>query len=350
MRRALYCATATIVATMMHGGCGDDGSPADGDGSTSGDSTGTTDPGTTSPGTTSPGTSTSTGSTTQVDTGSSTDTGSGSGSTGTGTPDMDVTLQFAARVGEQDAACGQSYDGIGSTDATITFRDLRFYVSNIRLVDDTDQEIELALEQDGTWQHENVALLDFEDGTDDCSEGTTDETRDVVVGTVPEGTYTGIRFDLGVPFALNHDDVALAPPPLNDPALFWVWAAGYKFLRIDLTNDNTPPDNAWNIHLGSQGCMSDGPTDPPDNACSRPGRPAIALDGFDPANDVIVADIAALLDGIDVNANTENSPPGCQSFMPDVDECTDLFPHFGLSWESGDCENGCADQTFFSVE
>ena len=70
-------------------------------------------------------------------------------------------------------------------------------------------------EQDGLWQYENVALLDFEDKTGGCRDVGTVETNAQVVGTVPEGDYTGLTFDLGVPFELNHIDASTAPSPLN---------------------------------------------------------------------------------------------------------------------------------------
>jgi len=47
---------------------------------------------------------------------------------------------------------------------------------------------------------DDLALLDFEDGTGGCVNGTPD-VNDRVAGTVPEGHYTGLRFTLGVPFS-----------------------------------------------------------------------------------------------------------------------------------------------------
>ncbi len=286
--------------------------------------------------------------------GTSSETGtaaSSSASSTTGSPGMlDVTLSFAARVGSETAACGQSYDNVGLSNATVTLRDIRFYVSNIRLVDIDSNEMPLTLVQDGAWQHENVVLLDFEDGTGECSEGTTSETNTSVVGTVPMGTYTGIRFDVGVPFELNHVDPATAPAPLNDAAMFWVWASGYKFMKIEFTNENAEPDNGWFVHLGSQDCTSKAPTEAPTEACSRPARPAIALENFDAATNTIVLDLAALVIGEDVNADTEESSPGCMSFAADAAECDALFPALGLSWDTGDCTDSCSAQTVFSVE
>ncbi len=79
----------------------------------------------------------------------------------------------------------------------------------------------VALEQDGVWQHEDVALLDFENKAGACANGTV-ELNTSVRGTVPAGTRSsGLRFKLGVPFALNHANAATAPSPLNLTAMFW---------------------------------------------------------------------------------------------------------------------------------
>lgn len=285
----------------------------------------------------------------------------GGSSDSTGEPaDVDVTLQFAANVGAETAVCGTDYADIGTANNEIQFRDIRMYVSNIRLVTDADDEVPLALEQDGAWQSEDVVLLDFEDGTAACSETGTAEMNTVAVGVVPGGvTYTGVRFDLGVPAALNHTDVNLAESPLNVLEMNWNWLAGRKFVRIDLTVDELPPNNNYNIHLGSQGCANGAPSDPmmpPGQDCTRPQRPAVALDAFDHTTDTIVADVAALLDGVDISANIAGAP-GCMSFFPPkgskapVDEdCDAMFPNYGMDWQTGDCEADCAGQVFFSVE
>jgi len=279
------------------------------------------------------------------------DSDSSGGSSGEQT--QDVTLQFAARVGDEDAACGQTYPGVGAMGSEIELRDLRFFVSEVHLVDGDGNETEVMLEQDGTWQYENVALLDFEDGSAACSEQTTAETNTTVRGTVDAGNYVGIHFTVGVPFELNHLDVDAADtePPLNTPGMFWVWAAGRKFMRIDINTDEMPPDNAWNFHLGTQGCMAPSPMEPPEDVCTRPARVDVLLPtGFDPEVGAVVLDLEALYTDVDVTADTEMTASGCMSFMPDVNECQQIFPNLGLDWATGDCMDDCASQSIFSVE
>jgi uncharacterized repeat protein (TIGR04052 family) len=165
-----------------------------------------------------------------------------------------VTLNFALKAGQEDIVCGGSYAGIGSDPVSIQIKDTRFYVSNVHLLNDQGESVPLALIEDGKWQNDGIALLDFEDGSAACSEiGNVDLNREVK-GTLPAGEYNGIVFDLGIPFELNHQDVVAAETPLNIPALWWNWQYGYKFARIDLATDAPAPDNQFFIHLGSTGC------------------------------------------------------------------------------------------------
>jgi uncharacterized repeat protein (TIGR04052 family) len=262
-------------------------------------------------------------------------------------PGQAVTINFAVKVGSEDAACGTSapYEGLGTASTSVTLNDIRFYVSNIRLLSGTE-EVPMNLEQDGTWQYRDVALLDFENGTSGCATNGNAETNDRVVGTVQPGTYDGIVFDLGVPFSLNHEDLTAAPSPLNVAAMYWAWALGHKFLRVDIA---VVGGEGWDVHLGSAMCDSPGPTMPPASECDRPNRARIALTGFDPATDTVVLDLAELVADADLNTDAGGTP-GCQSFPDDTGECTPLFPKLGLDFATGDCVDDCQAQSAFRVE
>ena len=80
-----------------------------------------------------------------------------------------VTLNFAAMVNDQEVQCGVMYEGVGMMDSTIEFQDMRFYVSDVRLINADGEEVGLELASN-QWQHQDVALLDFEDGTARCAE------------------------------------------------------------------------------------------------------------------------------------------------------------------------------------
>lgn len=268
-----------------------------------------------------------------------------------------ITINFAMKVGEQDARCGEVYEGMGAAGSPLEINDMRFYISNVRLVNNKGEETPVTLEQDGLWQVEDVALLDFEDATAGCADTGTPDFNTTIRGSVSEQTFvcpecepTAIRFDLGVPFALNHLDVTAAPSPLNIPAMWWNWQGGYKFVRVDLETDAAATDGAWFIHLGSTGCQAPDKNTPPAEPCARPNIVDVTLDGFDVTKNIVVVDIASLLADVDLSESTPQ-PAGCMS-GPDDPDCAVLFPAgFGLDIPTGAClKEGCPAQRFFRVE
>jgi uncharacterized repeat protein (TIGR04052 family) len=270
---------------------------------------------------------------------------------------VEMTLKFAFKAGKEDVTCGKEIKNLGTQRTTAQIMDARFYISNIRLIGAGGVEVPFALQPDGKWQTDRVALLDFENGSGMCKETGTPETRNIVVGKAPAGKYTGIVFDLGIPFELNHADVAVEKAPLNIQALWWNWQTGYKFVRIDLATNVAPPNDKWFIHLGSTGC---GKMDrhgghgesmankPPEKPCANPNLATIRLTRFDPARDQIVADLSGLLTNVNIAQSTPK-PAGCMSGVDDPD-CRRLIPNFGLSLSNGKCVNGCRGQRFFRVE
>lgn len=269
-----------------------------------------------------------------------------------------VTVRFSARVGNQPFACGATYR-LGKPASQQTLSDFRFYVSDLSLIDASGKVVPVALEQDGKWQYQTVALLDFENKTAACANGTT-ELRDQVIGRVPKGNYTGVKFTLGVPFNLNHADTALAASPLNLTGLWWNWQLGYKFARIDLqrpTGVGIPAlahghghghgvdaSAGFPIHLGSTGCLSESGAAKPQN-CASPNRAAVVLSRFDPAKNLVVADLAQLVAHTNLTQNQAKTAPGCMSEPGDRD-CTGIMARLGLPFMG----QPRSPQTFFRVE
>ena len=252
------------------------------------------------------------------------------------TPPVPVQIGWKARVGTAPFACGQKYPGIGAGAGTpIEGADFRLYVHDVRLVDHAGAEHPVTLDEDNLWQHAGVALLDFEDKTGACTG--TKEVRTHVRGTVSASAHPwkGVRFKIGVPFAMNHADVATAPSPLNLSSMFWSWQGGYKFIRIEGQN---AAGQGFLLHLGSTGCMKDGTGAV--TACSSPNRPDVTLDGFDPAQQVIVADLATLFAGTDLTAAVE-----CMS-GPATPDCPPLFSRLGLPYGTAPA----SVQQFFRIE
>jgi uncharacterized repeat protein (TIGR04052 family) len=239
--------------------------------------------------------------------------------------DVPVTIRFAAAVGDQPFSCAAKFDGIGTTASTIQVTDFRFFVSNLRLVRADGVEVAVTLAQDGLWQNGGVALVDFEDATGTCVNGTP-ETRSVIDGTAPAGDYTGVRFALGLPFEVNHKEVTLQQSPLNLTRMFWSWNAGYKFMRLDLRSTGQP--KGWMIHLGSTGCQpGDSPSTPP-VSCKYANLATVDLP-YVMGRDEIRLDLKQLLAESNVDANQEKTAMGCMS-GPTDQECAPLFKALGL--------------------
>lgn len=273
--------------------------------------------------------------------------GGGSDSSGTSSP---TQLRFAARINGETAECGKPYAGVGLSQATVQIQDFRFYVSDIKLIRSDAQEIPVQLVEDGLWQLENLVLLDFEDATGACAELGTPQTNSVVNFTVPKGDYVGVRFSMSVPFERNHGDSSSAPSPLNLGAMQWNWQAGYKFLRIDLLNDNPAPNNSWFIHIGSTGCQSESSVTAPSVECVRPNRTNVILSEFNPDENLVIVDAGRFLNSIDLRTNTADTLPGCMS-TPTDPECPEVFNSLGIDFNSGKAEESCIGcQKLFWVE
>ncbi len=253
-----------------------------------------------------------------------------------------VKLNFAAEINGQPFTCGQQYAKVGTTGSTATPSDFRFYVSEVQLINASGQAVPVTLEQDGVWQLENIALLDFENATGPCRNGTTGLNTSVR-GNVPAGTYTGVRFTLGVPFARNHGDPTVAPAPLNNTAMFWNWQGGYKFFKFDTASSGQPrttaaPDpqgggnaSGFSVHLGSTVCAAASRTTAP-SACQNSNRVFVEFKNFDPSKGTIVADIGRVLAGANVDVNAPQTSPGCMSFPKDAD-CPPVMGALGLAYD-----------------
>ena len=261
--------------------------------------------------------------------------------TGTYSSTQSVEIQFAAAINGQSFACGQSYANVGTTKSTITPSDFRMYVSQVKLVRKDGTAVPVSLTQDGVWQYQNVALIDFENGEGPCRNGTT-PTNTSVRGSVPTGEYTGVELTVGVPFALNHQDPTVATSPLNSTAMFWNWQGGYKFIKFDTTSSGISTDkpaapNAmgpvtrYSVHLGSTACAGDSKTQAP-SACQNPNRMTVRLNQFDLAKNTVVVDMGAVLAQANVDVNAKETMPGCMAFPGDAD-CPPVMAALGLSYE-----------------
>lgn len=243
-----------------------------------------------------------------------------------------ITINFAAEIGGKPFTCGQTYSEIGASKAKIKVNDYRMFVSNAAMLSKDGSTTPISLDQD-IWQKDSLALIDFEDASAGCTNGT-EQINTSLRGTVPDGDYNGLTFTIGVPFEKNHLDPTVAPSPLSTTSMFWNWRAGYKFLRIDMvpTKSETTNSKGWFMHLGSTMCKASSKTEAPETECKNPNHMQIKLDKFDASNNTVIIDPAKVIAESNLEVNTPNTSPGCMSFPNDPD-CDTVMTKLGLSFK-----------------
>jgi uncharacterized repeat protein (TIGR04052 family) len=217
---------------------------------------------------------------------------------------------------------------------TGSVRRLQFYVSDISLLRSDSRWERLQLIPDQRWQSEQVALLDLK--------GPQSERHSQVTGRIPKGSYTAVRFSVAVPFELNHQNPLTAKAPLNRGELFWSWQSGYKFLRLELTDQ----EHAGAFHLGSTGCSSASALRPPTAACAQPNVIRVELNEFDPLSQGILVRLADI-----VAAIQQSNQVACTGDYEREPACVAAFAITGLDVRSGQCtgESGiCSSQRLFA--
>lgn len=268
---------------------------------------------------------------------------------------MPVTVTFTAVAGTAPVGCGTVIRGLGTSRADAQLEDLRFYVSNLRLVRANGTSAALTLTGsprfNATVKGERTTLIDLEDGTGSCARGGTREVNALVKGTVPRGAYTGLRFYVGVPYTLNHTDVVGAPTALASAAMAWSWQAGRKFTKIEIT-DPKAGGPAWQtpsfmFHLGSTGCTGN-PVTGDTVGCRASNRASVTLRRFDAAKQAVAFDLGALVAGNDVTRNTPMTGPGCMSGPTDP-ECGATFDAMGVDLATGAAMRRGTHQRVFRV-
>jgi uncharacterized repeat protein (TIGR04052 family) len=241
---------------------------------------------------------------------------------------QDVTINFdvmngATSIGTTGCTTPLTLGNASGVGTAGTLQDLRFYVSNVSLIDASGNYAPVSLTENSN-QGRNVALLDFEDSTGTCAanaSATIDpvgSTYTALIGKVAPGTYVGVAFTLGVPVLstdegtkvqLNHSYVAqlypngtipATPLPLQNTALNWSWQSGRKFTKIEFKPASSA---ATLVHLGSTGCVGD-PVAGYITNCASPNRVNVKFaSGFNAASNKIALDIGSLFGGLDLSAS-----------------------------------------------
>lgn len=213
---------------------------------------------------------------------------------------------------------------INCTSPGTALTDLRLYVSNVQLVDNRGQSHDVRFATEMAWQNDAVAFIDLEDGTGACRNGTA-ELSTYVLGVAKVNEYRGLRFTVGVPFRINHENPLTAETPLDDPDMHWHWRSGYKFLRAGVATDN---DGFW-MHVGSAGCEG---TVGNITGCTFPNRIDVELRDFVVDKHAVNIDLGVLVSGTDLD---DGAPTDCSS-GPAEAACTAPFATLGIRFETGE--------------
>lgn len=264
-----------------------------------------------------------------------------------------IAIDFAAVAGTQPVQCGTPIAGLGTGAVTADLHDLRFYVSNVALLNDKDEAVPVTLEAND-WQNGQLTLIDLENATGACADKGTAATNTQIRGTVPAGTYKGVKLTVGVPGSLNHTDYAAAAKPLDLQAMAWSWQAGRKFAQIEVNPAGgvarpapAAPGTTFYVHLGSTGCTGN-PVTGETVSCERPNRMDFHFHEFNTATQKIVVDVAALFKGTDLGTDL-GSAPGCMSGSTDP-ECVAIFSVMKLDLATGKPIDDGHGQTLFRAE
>jgi len=128
-------------------------------------------------------------------------------------------LAIRATVAGADLSYDSVYHSITSREFTIT--DFRYYISNVSAIRDDGTERKLSC---------SVILVD-------------PHQRDYDLGMLPEGSYKGLRFTVGLDSAVNHGDPTVFekgdPLAIQTPSMHWDWNSGYLFMKVEGNVDTT---------------------------------------------------------------------------------------------------------------
>jgi len=142
-----------------------------------------------------------------------------------------VTLEMTnvAGTANVDETGATSY--INSSGESFTVEKLKYYISNVQLYN-VDALVYT--------MPESYFLIDESDQA----------STKLEIPNVPAGTYTSVRFTLGVDSARN---VSGAQNGALDPAnnMFWTWSTGYIFYKLEgKSPSSTQTDSSFVYHIG----------------------------------------------------------------------------------------------------
>jgi hypothetical protein len=143
-------------------------------------------------------------------------------------------VRFYPVFGSKPLVLGDKYVNAGGDTAAFTLA--QFYASEFTFVDTLG----------ASHASPGLDLINFADSTAEAKGYYAFRTK-----AVP-GTYAGIKFSVGVPYALNHKDAAEQALPLGpNSEMFWSWNSGYIFNRVEGKLDSAGKPVSFFYHVGT---------------------------------------------------------------------------------------------------
>jgi uncharacterized repeat protein (TIGR04052 family) len=203
-------------------------------------------------------------------------------------------------------------------EANWRINNLAFFISNLYVTTMEEgaenwQQVNFSQSQ---WQTEEVALVWYNTQCNQTKPTAANHNLKLQIDDQTWSDVKKVRFELSVPFELNHLNPLTQASPLNISDMFWSWRMGHKFLRLDLTQEaNVSTNQNWSFHLGSLGCDSASSMRSPAVACKKPNRFTMELVRSDSHNN-LVFDLAQLL-----NQVNPASMKSCMFERPGEESC-----------------------------
>ena len=144
-----------------------------------------------------------------------------------------IEVRFMPTFGDDPLVLGQKY--VNAAGDSIAFTVLKFYASEFGLVNVDGSKTPM----------EGIELVDFAD-----SQVEANGYYSYTVKGEP-GTYSGLKFAVGVPFDQNHRDVSTQTEPLGpNSGMYWGWNPGYQFFKVEGRVDSMGTPVNFLYHTG----------------------------------------------------------------------------------------------------
>ncbi len=199
-----------------------------------------------------------------------------------------LNLSFDARVNDADFALNTDFR-IGS--ATYRFDRLRYWVSNVALVDDEGQEYRVP---GSYYLIEETSPVPVQDG---AFVYPAKKREEVSIQQLPAGTYRKIKFSIGVDPKYN-DNLSLQAGELSQlngmTNISWMWHTSYIFTSVGGTLTEATAGKKISAETGLNTNYRSVEFDLPD--------PLSISSGNTGASVAFRLDVAKILEGLDLNA------------------------------------------------